>query len=70
MDKLLTSWHTAGLTTVNEIRAKMDADRALKKDKPKGRKKTAEVADYTNFNANDALMAALARSYGDDTEEE
>lgn len=69
MDKLLTSWHAAGLTTINEIRAKMDADRALKK-RPTGRKKTAEVADYTNFNANDALMAALARSYGDDTEEE
>ncbi len=70
MDKLITAWHDAGLTTVNEIRAKMDADRALKKKKQTGRKKTAEVADYTNFNANDALMAALARSYGDDTEEE
>lgn len=70
MDKLLTSWHGAGLTTVNAIRAKMDADRALKRSTPTAKKKTAEVADYTNFNANDALMAALARSYGDDTEEE
>lgn len=70
MDKLLTSWHDAGLTTVDAVRAKMDADRALRPKRTPGQKrKTAEVADYTNFNANDALMAALARSYGDDTDE-
>lgn len=68
MDKLLTMWHDSGLTTIDAVRAKIDADRVTRK-KPTGKKKTAEVADYTNFNANDALMAALARSYGDEKDD-
>lgn len=81
MEKLLKKWHDAGCLTLEECRrvqeeelAEREAKRKEKeteKEKEKeaktrkGRKDTAKTPKYTEFDSEDALMKALARSYGD-----
>lgn len=69
MDKVLTAWHEAGCKTVNECRAKREADRAVyaSKAEPKKRQKTTpEKPRYGDFDINDAFNKALERSYGEE----
>jgi DnaD/phage-associated family protein len=77
MDKLLKKWHDAGCVTLEDCRRKQAEDLAEKEAKAKeretekenktrrGRKDTAKTPKYTEFDSEDALMKALARSYGD-----
>jgi len=68
MNKLLTSWHEAGCKTVAEVEAYIERERATKKATPKkgggAKKQTAKEPTYGDFDSDDALMKALARSYG------
>lgn len=73
MNKLLTSWHEAGCKTVAEVEAHIESEREMKKSAPKksGTKKgTAKEPLYNDFNADDALMKALERSYGEDNKKD
>ncbi len=78
MNKLLTSWYEAGCRTVVQVRAQIARDKELLAAAKggaattKGRKKqsTAEIPAYSEFNAEDALMLALKRSYGNGGEGE
>lgn len=69
--KILTAWHEAGVTTVAEAEAHNEKHRAELSEMARaakgGRpKKTAEQPLYSNFDADDALAMALARSYADE----
>ena len=73
MNKLLTEWHDKGLTTAEACAA--DAEAFSKKQKdgedtPSRRRKKSEAPTpkYGNFDANDAFMKALSRSYGDESD--
>ena len=71
MDKILTTWHEAGCTTLEECRAKvmMRKQENAKNVKNSGQKSKksieAETPKYTDFNSEDALLRALERSYGE-----
>ena len=71
IDSILTSWHTAGCTTLEECRTKENVHKQEGKQKvnnssQKSKKNVeAETPKYTDFNSEDALMRALERSYGD-----
>ena len=68
MDKVLTSWHEAGLKTVEECR-NYDTGRlkekADKRSSKRNSKTEPETPKYGNFDPNAAFMAALDRSYSD-----
>lgn len=68
MDKVLTSWHEAGLKTVEECR-NYDTGRMKEKADKRGAtrksKTEPETPKYGNFDPNAAFMAALDRSYSD-----
>ena len=86
MDRILTVWHEAGCTTVTECLDKGEALRKEREAQEKARraeekkstasgggKKKAEPetsAKYNDFDTEDALLAALKRSYGGDGENE
>ncbi len=74
MDKVLTGWHEAGCRTVNECVAQREARKAsytAEKSEPKKRAKTTvEKPRYGDFDINDAFSKALARSYGEGSEED
>lgn len=85
IDRILTAWHEAGCKTVAECLSKgeehreaMRAEEKAKRDaelaaasgtaKPTGGTPN-KTAKYNNFDTEDALMAALKRSYGDPAED-
>ncbi len=84
MDRILSEWSEAGCKTVAECLSKGEEYRAEKRKKEKaeteatlpttsGRKPSASResnAKFNDFDTEDALMAALKRSYGDPTESE
>ena len=69
MDKILTDWHEAGCRTVNECKAKAEADRAkltAEKAARKNQKSQPETPRYGNFDVNEAFANALERSFKSD----
>ncbi len=69
IDKILTSWHNAGCKTINECRTQNELHRE-EYARSKGSKKSADtpksnIPKYSNYDANEALMRALERSYSD-----
>ena len=73
MDKILTDWHEAGCRTVNECKARSEAERAkltTEKGAKKSKKSEAPTPRYGDFDAKDAFMKALERSYGKENDEE
>ncbi len=80
MDKILTAWHEAGCKTVSECLSKGEEYRGSKYKKGNaeslasvGTKPTAKrenSAKFNDFDTEDALMAALKRSYGEPTDGE
>lgn len=73
MHKLLTGWHEAGCKTVEECRAKCELDKAelaeRKNKSTKSKPKEEKTPKYADFDSEDALMKALERSYGEDTDD-
>ena len=73
MDKILTDWQEAGCRTVNECKARSEAERAklsTEKAAKKNKKSEAPTPRYGNFDAKDAFMKALERSYGKENDED
>ena len=72
IDATLEAWHNAGCKTLEECRTQAELHRieAAKnaKSKKKPATKQADVPKYADFNSEDALMRALERSYGSDTD--
>lgn len=75
MDSVLTAWHEAGCKTVNECRERVNAEKI--KREAEGAERTArytktkpEVPRYGNFDINEAFNNAVARSFGEASEEE
>ena len=65
MDKILSSWHARGCTTLEECKAQ-SAISGVKEDTPKKRTKPkteAEKPRYGSFDVEDAFQKALARSF-------
>ena len=73
MNKMLTVWHEAGCKTVEDCRrhsaeyyaAKDGRKKLLLPQTDPGAKSKAKTPKYADFDSEDALMKALARSYGD-----
>lgn len=69
MDTILTSWHEAGCKTVAECIAHSESTKASsensKSEKAKTRGKKTEAVHYSDFDANEAFLRALERSYGE-----
>lgn len=68
MDRVLTSWHEAGLKTAEECRNYDTARLKEKRDKRSAKKPSKtepETPKYGNFDPSAAFMAALDRSYSD-----
>lgn len=69
MDSVLTAWYNAGCRTVNECRAKAEADKLIrqseKKDSKKYEKTKAQTPRYGNFDIQKAFDDAVNRSFGD-----
>jgi hypothetical protein len=61
MNKLLTAWHEGGCKTEADARAQMERERAAK---GWASKKEKEKPTVSQFDPDDALAAALKRSYG------
>ena len=82
IDRILTEWHEAGCTTVSECLSKGEEYREAKRKEAKGdvrddsqapkkkAKKNESNAKYNDFNTEDALLAAIKRSYRDDAEDD
>ena len=74
MDAILTTWHDAGCTTLEECRARVEmrkhekAKNANKNSQKSKKNVEAETPKYADFNSEDALMRALERSYGEPDE--
>ena len=69
MDKVLTSWHEAGLKTAEECRSYDTARLKEKRDKRSAKKPSKtepETPKYGNFDPSAAFMAALDRSYSEE----
>ncbi len=75
IDKILSAWHEAGCKTALECKAYNDKDKArsqsasAKAPRGGGREKsktTPPTPKYGNFDANEAFLAALDRSYSDE----
>lgn len=70
MDKILSAWYAAGVRTLSDVDAHLEKSRKEAAAKtaatPKSRKKTAETPAYSDFNAEEAMMRALERSYADE----
>ena len=67
MDAILTNWYEAGCRTVSECKAKSEAEKAKLSNDNQSKKKSkteAPTPRYGNFDAKDAFMKALERSYG------
>lgn len=73
MDKILTDWHEAGCRTVNECKARSESESAkltAEKTAKKTSKTKPETPRYGEFDAKDAFMKALERSYGKENNED
>ena len=79
MDRILTEWHEAGCTTATECLTKGEEVRAAKResekverpDAPKREKRAKPNetnAKFNDFDTEDALMAAILRSYADESD--
>lgn len=69
MDKILTDWHEAGCRTVNECKARAEAEKAkltAEKATKKHAKSEAQTPRYGNFDVNEAFKNALERSFKSD----
>ena len=71
MDKILESWFLAGCRTLEECRANTERNKeslasAAKARRSGKKEKEADTPKYTTFDAEDVLMSALARSYGEE----
>jgi DnaD/phage-associated family protein len=70
MDKILTDWHEAGCRTITECKARVEAKKIGVADKTAKKKKSQpETPRYGNFDAKDAFMKALERSYGKENDD-
>ena len=74
-NKLLTRWYETGCRTVQDCRARFEADEAEKKrerENAKREKKTAEKPrdTYSDFDPEEALRLALERSFGSDDDDD
>lgn len=75
MDKLLSSWHEAGCTTLDECRTahashKAQAEGAAQAKPQRARTRSeAPKPRYGDFDVGEAFQHALSRSFGDDEEE-
>lgn len=76
IDSVLTAWYEAGCRTVSDCRAKIEQDRARKTAEKaasggkRGSKTTPETPRYGNFDINEAFADAVARSFGEENNEE
>ena len=76
MDKLISHWHEAGAKNLNEIRALIERERSKRdyeekpKTPPRIPRTPKEKPRFGNFDATDVFEKVLARSYGDDDDEE
>ncbi len=73
MDSVLTSWHEAGCRTVNECRAKAEADKLVREgewQEKKYQKTKAETPRYGNFDIQKAFDDAVSRSFGNLSDDE
>lgn len=76
MDKLITHWHENGVKTLNEIRALVERERSQRgheekpKTPPRIPRAPKERPRFGDFDANDVFEKVLARSYGNDDDEE
>ena len=67
MDKILSGWHEAGCKTVSDCKAHSEATKPEKGEKRKRVSKSeAPKPRYGDFDTDEALRAALARSFTDD----
>lgn len=72
INSILTEWHAAGCSTIEECRAKINtrkhdnAKNVNNSSQKAKRSATAETPKYADFNSEDALLRALERSYGDE----
>ena len=69
MNKVLENWHKAGLKTVQECRMYSEAGKGASKKAKSSKSESSSSPKYADFSAEDALMAALKRSYGEDSDE-
>lgn len=64
VDKLLTRWYETGCRTLQECRARYEADAEENKQQKSSKKKKTETEQYGNFDTDYAFMKAIERSYG------
>lgn len=73
MDSVLTGWHEAGCRTISECRERLEADKLRREgEKSEARKPRGTKADpprYGNFDIQKAFDDAVARSFGEMSEE-
>ena len=68
MDRVLTNWFDAGCKTVSECRAYSESERAKSKaakSEKKYAKSRPETPRYGNFDAHEAFLNAVERSFKD-----
>lgn len=71
MDRILSDWHEAGCRTINECKARAEAKKTtVAQGTAKKKKSQPETPRYGNFDAKDAFMKALERSYGKENDDE
>ncbi len=76
MDKLISHWHSSGAKTLSEIRVLVERERAQKaheaapKTPPRMPRTPREKPRFGDFDATEVFERVLARSYGDDDDEE
>lgn len=75
MDSILTSWFKAGCKTVSECIAHSESEKAKKTDQKNNEQRAkprsqAEKPRYGDFDVNDALQKAIARSFSDEDDED
>ena len=74
INSILAAWYEAGCKTLDECRVKVNTrkhenSKKANNNSQKSRKSTeSDVPKYTDFNSEDALLRAIERSYGADTE--
>ncbi len=67
LDKILSDWHSAGITTVADATEYHEANKGKK---PAKTSKKKEAPRYGNFDPDEAFRLALERSYGESEGEE
>ena len=74
IDKLLVSWHDAGLKTLGDVadyneKQRLERSAATPKKKGGAKQSGSNVPLYSSFDAEDALKRALERSYADEADD-